>query len=58
MVVIAAVGLVLDWVRSQGSFRYALIVASHSVVAAGRDETCVDGRAWVPVGSAGRLASG
>jgi hypothetical protein len=35
MAVIAAVGLLLAWVRSQGSFRYALIVASHSVVAWG-----------------------
>jgi hypothetical protein len=35
MAVIAAVGLVLAWVRSQGSFGYALIVASHSVVAWG-----------------------
>jgi hypothetical protein len=35
MVVIAALGLVLAWVRSQGSFGYAMIVASHSVVAWG-----------------------
>jgi hypothetical protein len=33
--VIAALGLVLVWVRSEGSFGYAMIVASHSVVAWG-----------------------
>jgi hypothetical protein len=32
MVMVAASGLVLTWVRSQGSLSYALIVVSHSII--------------------------
>jgi hypothetical protein len=35
MAIVAAWGLLLAWVRAQGSFGYALVVASHSIIAWG-----------------------